>query len=185
MKALKSLVLLALLIPTLAFGRMQSNPPVPKAPALPAGFRGEFLANLAEVEEKIMDLAETTPADKFPWRPAAGVRSISEVYMHIAGSNYLLLTFVGVKAPANLDQDMEKHVTSKSAVLAELRKSFDHLRRSVTTMSNGELEKKVKMFGNQTTKRGVLLTTISHLHEHLGQSIAYARMNGVAPPWSR
>ena len=185
MKALKTLLFLALLTPTLAFGRAAQPAPAAKPPALPAGFRGEFLANLSEVEEKILDLAETTPADKFGWRPAAGVRSISEVYMHIAGSNYLLLTFVGVKAPAKLDADMEKNVTSKAAVLSELRKSFDYLRRSVEKMSNAELEKRVKLFGNQTTDRGVLLTIISHLHEHLGQSIAYARMNGVAPPWSR
>jgi hypothetical protein len=70
-------------------------------------------------------------------------------------------------------------------VISELRRSFDHLRKSIEAMPDSELEKPVKMFGTQTTERGVLLTTISHLHEHLGQSIAYARTNGVAPPWSR
>lgn len=185
MKLAQSFFLLVLLAPALAFGRVQTPQAVTRAAALPNGFRGEFLANLNEVEGKLMELAESTPADKYGWRPATGVRSISEVYMHIAGSNYLLLTFVGVKAPAKLDRDMEKNVTSKSAVVAELRRSFDHLRKSVDAMPDAELEKPVKLFGNQTTERGVLLTTISHLHEHLGQSIAYARMNGVAPPWSR
>ena len=128
-----------------------------------------------------MSLAEATPADKFAWRPAPGVRSISEVYMHIAGGNYFLATFVGKPAPKT--NDLEKTITKKDAVLAELRRSFDHLRASANNVK--DLEKPVKMFGNQTSQRGVLVTMLSHLHEHLGQSVAYARMNGVVPPWSR
>ena len=176
---------LALLAPVLAFARapQQQNAPRPQAPApKPTGFRAEFLANLDEVQEKIMDLAESTPADKFSWRPAPGVRSISEVYMHVAGGNYFLATFVGVKPPANMP-DLEKDITRKADVIAELKRSFDHLRHAAAGAN--DLEKPVKMFGNQTTYRGVLVTMLSHLHEHLGQSIAYGRMNGVIPPWSR
>ena len=171
----------ALVIPTLAFARApQQNTarPVPK----PVGFHAEFLANLDEVQDKLMDLAESTPADKYGWRPANGVRSISEVYMHIAGGNYFLATFVGVPPPANM-RDLEKDITKKADVIAELKRSFDHLRSAAASAT--DLEKSVKMFGNQTTHRGVLMTMVSHLHEHLGQSIAYARMNGVVPPWSR
>jgi uncharacterized damage-inducible protein DinB len=169
------------LAPTLAFARAPQNTVRPLAPK-PTGFQAEFLANLDEVQEKIMELAESTPADKFAWRPAPGVRSISEIYMHVAGGNYFLATFVGVKPPAPMP-DLEKDVTKKADVVAELKRSFDHLRAAAAGAN--DLEKPVKMFGNQTTHRGVLMTMLSHLHEHLGQSIAYARMNGVVPPWSR
>jgi uncharacterized damage-inducible protein DinB len=177
MKILYS-VLLALMLPTLAFARVQTA--APKAP--PQGFRAEFLANLDEVQDKIMSLAEATPADKFAWRPAPGVRSMSEVYMHVAGGNYFLSTFLGAKAPKT-NGDLEMTVTKKADVIAELKRSFDHLRAA----ANGtmDLEKPVKLFGNQTTYRGVLVTILSHLHEHLGQAVAYARINGVVPPWSR
>lgn len=178
MNVLRSLVLLLLVVPTLAEARMQSAPqPAPKL----TGFKGEFVANLNEVQEKILELAESTPADAYAWRPAPDVRSISEVYMHIAGGNYFLATFLGIDAPKV--GDLEKKFTKKAAVIAELKKSFDHLRSAANRVSN--LEKPVKMFGNQTSHRGVLVTMLSHLHEHLGQSIAYARMNGVVPPWSR
>ena len=177
MKLVTSLAL-ALLLPSFAFARVQA---APKLAPPPAGFRAEFLANLDEVQEKIMSLAEATPADKFSWRPAPGVRSISEVYMHIAGGNYFLATFVGTPAPKT--NDLEKRITKKNDVLAELRRSFDHLRTAANNVK--DLEKPVKMFGNQTSQRGVLVTMLSHLHEHLGQSVAYARMNGVVPPWSR
>ncbi|HKR66688.1 MAG TPA: DinB family protein [Thermoanaerobaculia bacterium] len=174
MKVLR-LSFLALILPTLAFAKTP-------LPVKPAGFNAEFVANLDEVQEKIITLAEATPQEAFAWRPASGVRSISEVYMHIAGGNYFLATFVGVKPPKMAD-DLEKTVTKKADVIAELKRSFEHLRKAA--LSAKDLEHPVKMFGNQTTYRGVLMTMLSHLHEHLGQSIAYARMNGVVPPWSR
>ena len=147
-----------------------------------ASFRAEFLAQLDDVEKKLLSLAEAIPQEKYGWRPGEGVRSTSEVFLHIAGGNYFLATFLGADAPKN-DYDLEKIVTRKADVIVELKKSFDHLHAAASRTT--ELEKPVKMFGTSTTNRGVLVTVLSHLHEHLGQSIAYARMNGVTPPWSR
>ena len=153
-------------------------------PAMPVtGFRAEFLRDLDDVQKKIIDLATAMPAEKYSWRPAQGVRSISEVYMHIAGGNYYLASFVGAKMPAFDTQHLEQ-VTDKQRVLAELKRSFDHIRTAITTTSDADLDKPILMFGNHTTIRGGFLTALNHLHEHLGQSIAYARMNGVVPPWS-
>lgn len=167
-----------LCLPALAATRQNNAPPPAKAPA---GFRADFNVQLAEVEEKIVQLAEATPAEKFGWRPAGDIRSISEVYMHIAGWNYYLASFIGA-APRGHGTDMEKRITKKADVVAELRKSFDYLRAAVNNAS--DLEKPVRMVGMTTTNRGVMMTMLNHLHEHLGQSIAYARMNGVVPPWS-
>jgi uncharacterized damage-inducible protein DinB len=147
-------------------------------------FRTEFLAGVDELEEKIDDLAAATPADRYGWRPAPGVRSIGEVYMHIAGGNYYLATFVGKAMPADVPKDLEK-ITDKQKILAELKKSFEHARKAVTQTKDADFEKKVKLYGTATTYRGVYVTMLNHMHEHLGQSIAYARMNGIAPPWSR
>lgn len=181
MKVLRSLVLLALVVPTLAHAA-QNPPRAQNNGNKPTGFKAEFLANLDDVESKIMELAESTPADKYSWRPGTGVRSISEVYMHVAGGNYFLATFLGVAAPKR-NGDIEKTITKKADVVAELRRSFDHVRQAA--INANDLDKSVKMFGNTTSHRGVLITVLNHLHEHLGQSIAYARMNGVVPPWSR
>ena len=174
------IALFALLLPTLAYARPQNT--ARPAPPKPTGFHAEFVANLDEVQEKLMELAESTPAEKYAWRPSKDVRSIGEVYMHIAGGNYFLSTFLGTPAPAP-GRDLEKSVTRKADVLVELRKSFEHLRTAAARTN--DLEKQVKMFGSTTSHRGVMMTILSHLHEHLGQSIAYARMNGVTPPWSR
>ncbi len=173
MKRISAAVLL-LLVPTLLAAK----------PNGVTGFRGEFLANLDDVQSKITELAEAVPAKSYSWRPGNGVRSISEVYMHIAGGNYYLSSFLGRTPPADVPKDIEK-ITDKQRVLAELKKSFDYIRSVAASEKDEDLDKPVKMFGNQTTRRGVLLTALNHLHEHLGQSIAYARMNGVVPPWSR
>ena len=147
------------------------------------GFRAEFLRDLEEVQSKIIDLASVTPAGKYAWRPTRGVRSISEVYMHAAGGNYLLASFTGTKPPAYATGNLEQ-ITNKERVVEELRKSFDFIRDAALRTSDADLDKSIKMFGRDTTIRGAFSTALNHLHEHLGQSIAYARMNGIVPPWS-
>jgi uncharacterized damage-inducible protein DinB len=139
---------------------------------------------LSDVEKKLAALAEATPQEKYAWRPAPGVRSISEVYMHVAGGNYFLTTFLGAKMPEGFSRDMEKTVTEKAKVVEAMKKSFDHARKAVEATPDSDLDKKVKVFGQEPSERMLLIWLVSHGHEHLGQSIAYARTNGIAPPWS-
>jgi uncharacterized damage-inducible protein DinB len=184
MKMRIALAALLLCAPVLASARatMRTAPPqnngVPKS-----GFRAEFLHDFDDVSKKIVELAEAVPAAKYNWRPATGVRSVSEVYMHIAGGNYFLATFAGAKPPSYDTRNLEK-ITDKARVIDELKKSFEYLRVVATHGTEADLEKPIKMFGYDTTHRGALMAVLNHLHEHLGQSIAYARMNGVVPPWS-
>jgi uncharacterized damage-inducible protein DinB len=180
-RQLPLIVLLAIALPAVA--RQQATAAKPAA-VKPAGFRAEFVTDLDDVQDKIMKLAASVPADKYTWRPASDVRSISEVYTHIAGANYFLASFLGAQPPADMPKDIEK-ITDKAAVNAELKKSFDYLRRVIAAEADADLDKNVNMFGKPTTQRNVFTTILNHLHEHLGQSIAYARMNGVVPPWSR
>ncbi len=146
------------------------------------GFQHDLLVDLDEVQDKIERLAAAMPQEKYTWRPAPGVRSVSEVYMHIAGGNYVLGTFIG-PPPEDVPPDLER-ITDKKSVLAELKRSFAYLRHLIENESDADLDKSVKVFGTATTQRALFMTMLNHLHEHLGQSIAYARMNGVVPPWS-
>jgi len=190
-------VALALLFAASPLFAQNGRPPQPQPPqqrseaafaARPAaprtGFRAEFLTDLADAQKKIIDLAGAIPESKYGWRPSVGVRSISEVYMHIAGTNYFLASFLGVKPPADIPRDFEK-ITDKQRVLIELQRSFEQLRNVAINTSDADLEKSVMLFGNPATERRVFVTILTHLHEHLGQSIAYARINGIVPPWSR
>ena len=148
-------------------------------------FRADFLSQLDDVEKKVLDLADAVPADKYGWRPEEGVRSISEVYVHIATANYSFPTFAGVKAPEGMmSDDNEKKITDKKAVAEYVKKSFAYIRQVVQNMSDDDLAKPTKMFGQQTTYQNVYFTCANHMHEHLGQSIAYARTNHVVPPWT-
>ena len=180
---MKRLLSLALLLAAPMLFAQQNAKKAPQNGAPKAGFRTEFLSDLDEVQKKILDLANAVPAEKYTWRPTADVRSVSEVYMHIAGGNYFLATFLGVQPPDDMPKDIEK-IADKQQVLAALQKSFEHVRTIVKNTSDADFDKPVKLFGNATTRRGVFVTMLNHLHEHLGQSIAYARMNGVTPPWS-
>ncbi len=162
--------------------------PTAAAPAVAApasGFRADFLAQLDDVSKKILDLAQAVPADKYGWRPAEGVRSVGEVYMHIAVGNYFLPRFLGIQPAEGFSRDMETKVTEKAQIIDWLRKSFAHVRTAALQTPDADLDKKVKVFGGrEETERWVFMVMGNHLHEHLGQSIAYARVNGVTPPWS-
>ena len=156
------------------------------APSKPAaGIRDAFLSQLRDVESKVVGLAEATPQEKYSWRPGEGVRSVSEVFVHIGGANYFFLSMLGVKPPAGLDPKMEKTLTDKAKVVEMLKASFAHVRDAVSRMSDADMAKETKMFGRATTYEAVLFFMANHMHEHLGQSIAYARTNGIVPPWSK
>jgi uncharacterized damage-inducible protein DinB len=144
-----------------------------------------WIPELSLASRQLLQLAEATPAEKFTWRPAPGVRSISEVYMHLAAGNFWLLERAGVTAPpdaSKMANDAEKRVTSKEEVIQWVRRSLDAVRKGYESANR---QKKVQFFGKETTSEMVFLRILVHINEHMGQSIAYARMNGVAPPWSK
>jgi len=157
------------------------------AAAAPATFQTDYASDVDFVGKRLVDLANAVPAEKYGWRPAPGVRSVSEVYMHVVGANYGLPALVGGKMPDGFSRDMEKTVTDKAKVIEWLKKSVDNARAAGTGMSSADLDKKIKVpfLGNQElTQRRILMIVETHMHEHLGQSIAYARSIGVTPPWS-
>ncbi len=144
------------------------------------GYDGEW----RHVSEQLIALAEATPEDKFSWRPAPGVRSTSEVYMHIALANFYLLRVTGPEFPAELKPEMEKSVTSKAEVIQWLKRSLEQVKEARAAMKPADLKRKVRIADRDATVDGMYLRIIVHDNEHMGQLIAYARMTGVKPPWS-
>jgi uncharacterized damage-inducible protein DinB len=145
------------------------------------GYDGEW----GHVSRQLIALAEATPAEKFAWRPSPGVRSTSEVYMHIALANFYLLSVTGPKMPDDIkSNDMEKTVTAKAAVIDLLKRSLEAVKTAHAAAKPADLARKVKIAGRDATVDGMYLRIIVHANEHMGQLIAYARMSGVVPPWS-
>lgn len=151
----------------------------------PAGVRGEILTQFNEAAGKLEQLAEAIPQEKFTWRPGAGVRSVSEVFLHVAGSNDFMMAAAGVASSAQGENDLEHSTTDKAQVIAKLKAANARVRAALLAMPDADLDKATKLFGTDMTYRGVCLMVQSHVHEHLGQMIAYARSNGIVPPWSR
>ncbi len=149
------------------------------------GFRAEFLRQMSGEEAKFVSLAESMPQEKLTWRPEKGVRSVSEVFMHVAAANYNIPSLIGTPAPATFQtKGFETSTTDRAQIVAALHDSFAHLRNAVVKLADSDGDKRLKLFGEDETYRGVHFFILKHLAEHLGQSIAYARMNGVVPPWS-
>jgi uncharacterized damage-inducible protein DinB len=151
--------------------------------------REEYLADMDTVHVKLVALAKAIPAEKYSWRPAAGVRSVSEVLMHIVGEWYFYgPRSIGGKEPADFGVPKDKlpaleKTTAKTAVLAELDKSWAYCKSQLTAAKPANLTGKYKPWGMTVDQAAFGMT--GDQHEHLGQLIAYARSIGVAPPWSK
>ena len=148
-------------------------------------FKQVFLSQLDDTEKKLVGLAEAMPQEKYAWRPAEGVRSVGELFMHEAGANIFFMTFVGVKPPVGFDPKGEKTVTDKAKIIQALKDSFAHVRQAMAKMTEEDMLKPTKVMGRPASYQAALFVMSTHMHEHLGQAIAYARMNGVTPPWSK
>jgi uncharacterized damage-inducible protein DinB len=162
--------------------------PARAADAKPAvtGVRGEVLRQVDAARDKLVALAEATPADKFTWRPNDKVRTVGEVYAHVAGANYFLPTLWGTKMPAGVDpRGFDKDAADKAKTIDTLKKSFEHVHQVVESTTDADLAKSIKLFDHEGTVLEGLMIIASHGHEHLGQSIAYARSVGIVPPWSQ
>lgn len=192
-----SALLFALLaiVATMPPAALAQEPETPDAPAeetASSSFVDDYLSELDRVRQQIESLAAEMPQKTYTWRPADGVRSVSEVYLHLAFANYLLPSVAGYAVPADLADQLgvdkirawDTATTDKGAIAERVSRSFDHLRSTVVGVSGADLGETVEFFGQTLTKRQMLLLTLGHIHEHLGQAIAYARMNGVVPPWS-
>jgi hypothetical protein len=158
------------------------------------GLMGDLLKDIGEVETKVVGLANAMPEGAYAWRPSAGVRSTGEVLAHIASDNYFLPAAMGIAPPAETGINgkdfktavaFEKRTMTRTEIIAELTKSFAFLKASMNGMPDAQLNAPLNLFGQKTTNRGLWITTATHLHEHLGQLIAYARSNKVTPPWSK
>jgi uncharacterized damage-inducible protein DinB len=162
----------------------QDNPPAARASAV-TGARGEFLAEVVYYEQRYTRLAEAVPAEKYSWRPGEGVRSIGEVYAHIATANYGIARALGTPLPAGIDpKTINAAAGDKAKTIQTLKDSFAHFRAAILAIKDADLNNAQKMFGQDTTVRGAFFLVTGHFGEHLGQSIAYARQNGIVPPWT-
>ena len=184
MKHMLSTLCLLVLTAATILVKAQVNPYKDGTPGV-TGYRSEVLAEVLIQEDKFTRLAEAIPAEKYGWRPSPDVRSFAEVFLHVATANYNLYKLVGTSPPAGFEvKGFEKSTTDKAKVIATLKDSFAHAKKSITAMPDADLEKSVEWFGGKNTERGILLFIVRHAAEHLGQSIAYARFIGVIPPWT-
>jgi uncharacterized damage-inducible protein DinB len=162
---------------------LSARPVLAQAPSegIWQGYDGEW----RHVSSQLLALVEAMPEEKFAWRPAPGVRSTSEVFMHISLANFYLLSVTGPKMPTDMKEGLEKSVTSKAAVINWLKRPLDAVKSAHSAVTPKDLERKVHIADRDATVDGMYLRIIVHANEHMGQLIAYARMNGVAPPWSK
>ncbi len=151
----------------------------------------DLLKDLETVETKLVDLAGAIPENKYNWQPDSA-RSVKRVLLHVAADNYVMPAMLGftpdpstgLTSDYNTGVAFEGRNIPKDSVIAELKKSFAFVKQSLQSATPASMSGQVTMFGQPFTGQSAWILAVTHLHEHLGQMIAYARTNGVKPPWS-
>jgi uncharacterized damage-inducible protein DinB len=192
----KSLLLLSALVLSLASqGKANSRNSAQQPGANPSAedktspsydMKPQALQDLQDMHKKMVGLATSIPAEKYTWRPEPGVRSVSELFLHVSGANYGYPPLISGTAPAPgfKAEGFETSTTDKAKIIEQLNQSFTYAEAAIQAMSNADFAKPEKKLGPDANDGDVIYLMIVHNHEHLGQTIAYARLNGVTPPWT-
>ena len=154
---------------------------VPLAHAQPAGIQTAFGKDAGTLSDKFTGLAHVM-AGKYDWKPGQGVRSVSDVFNLIVEENGLLAD--ALSGTPNKGAEPAP-ITDPEKMQEALKASYANLQNAITGLSDKDLQTRVKLFEEDMTKQDALMHILEDQHEHLGQSIAYARTNGVVPPWSK
>lgn len=165
--------------------------------AHPAGssydMRGQSLSDLESLQKKFVDLANAIPADKLAWRPSPDTRSFAELFLHVAGKRYVILGLMGVPVPAQFEPMLTAKATTdfetstpkdKARIIEELNKSWEFTKKTLRVITNADFTKPLPKPGRQANDGDLIYLLVADQHEHLGQAVAYARVNGIVPPWS-
>jgi uncharacterized damage-inducible protein DinB len=154
---------------------------VPLAQAQPARMQAAFGEDAGTLSGKFTALARVM-SGKYDWKPSPGVRSVGDVFNLIVKENHLL---AGVLSGTSNTGAKPAPITDPEKLQEALKASYLDLQKAIAGLSDNDLQAPVKLFGEDMTKQGALMLILEDQHEHLGQSIAYARSNGVVPPWSK
>ena len=150
-------------------------------------FQNESAGHIAFAADRLLQLANAFPAEKYDWRPADGVRSFGEVVAHAVSANYFFSLKLGAQIPAEVNiQTIEKDLKTKEQLTAGFKASYELLVKSIGALPSADLSKKVEFpFPGEYTSMSAALIGLAHVNQHMGQLVSYCRMNEITPPWSQ
>jgi uncharacterized damage-inducible protein DinB len=177
--------LVASLGATRAFAQAAASAPSQDKTSPSYDMKAQSMLDLDGVNKKFISLAEALPQDKFTWRPAPDARTFAEVFLHVSGERYQILALGGATPPPGFDpKTYEKSTTDKAKIIEELKKSGDFTQATIGAMTNADFAKLLPKLGPEANAGDVVFILVADAHEHLGQSVAYARENAIVPPWT-
>ena len=143
-------------------------------------------ASYTAATDKIAQLIGAFSEEQLAWRPSDKVLTTREVILHVAAANYFLSTRIGATLPEGINpRELAGPAASKAELLAVFERSVEFARAATAAVPDSDLDAEMEFFGQKATRLRFMFIFIEHVHEHLGQLIAYARSNDVVPPWSK
>lgn len=144
-----------------------------------------IVMSLDAAQDKVVQLAEAIPADKYDYTPMEGVSNVGEVLMHLSGGNYFIANRLGHAMPEGINPRELGKGADKAEMIKIYQASVKHAKKAIKMLSKEAMAEEIEFFGMTAPRGRMALIVADHNHEHLGQLIAYARANEVVPPWSQ
>jgi uncharacterized damage-inducible protein DinB len=184
-RLLTVLVLVAVALYARPLSATAAEPDLADHTAASYDMKAQALLDLGVVQKKFVDLANSVPDQKMTWRPSSDSRSFAEVFLHVAGERYQILSMMGAASPSGFNAKVfERMTTDKARIIEELNRSWEFTEKTINGMNNADFAKRLPKLGPQANAGDVVYILVADAHEHLGQSVAYARENGIVPPWT-
>lgn len=132
----------------------------------------------------VLKAAEQFPAEKYGYKPTPEVRSFAALVGHVADANHMFCSIAEGKQQPPEDMGSEK-LTDKAQLIAALKASIAHCNAVMANLTDADLTKSVKLFGNPSNVSTVVTMNAAHNYEHYGNIVTYMRLNGMVPPSSQ
>ena len=152
-------------------------------------WQDQTVADLEQMRDKFTSLAEAFPEEMWDWQPMEGTRSVRDVMVLMVAEGHIFPGMWGADPPMGAADGFGAEIgrvtaMSKADVIREIESAWNYMIESCRNMTAADRAADAEWFGQAMTAAGVVGHAVADMHEHLGQSIAYARMNEIVPPWS-
>jgi len=134
-------------------------------------------------KDNIVASAQMLDEDMYAFRPTDEVRSMGQLFAHVAGAQYSFCSAAAGEANPN-SENFEETRTTKASIVEALEQGFGYCEGVYARMTDDMGARSVTFFGGPNTAFGVLAFNSAHNYEHYGNLVTYMRLNGITPPSS-
>jgi uncharacterized damage-inducible protein DinB len=139
----------------------------------------QFIYSIAKGD--VLKSADKIPDALWSFRPTPDIRTVGELFAHIADGQY---EFCSAADGKQVDKGIEKSAKTKADIVAAVKDAFAYCDGVYAKMTDASAVEMMAIFGMKATRIGLMDFNTAHTMEHYGNLVTYMRLKGIVPPSS-